>query len=160
VEINWTTVVTTAVAAAFTLAAVVVGSRLRLREARSIRMQEKQAELIGELYGLLMDVRDAVEPVLDPALHSQEQSKGLGTAWMAFDGFFRKRQIYFDADVCKEIKALWPLVGKAAGNAKIWHEEEMPAEARIKAAQANNGAIREKIDAIVARLEQRFRQLR
>ena len=79
---------------------------------------------------------------------------------MAFDGFFRKRQIYFDAGVCKDIKALWPLVGKAVGNAKIWHTKEMPGEARINAAQANYGSIREKIDALVARLEQRFRKLR
>lgn len=162
-EINWNTVIT----AGFTLLATVVGlivsSRLRLREARSIRVQERQAEVIDELYGLLLNVHEAARHVLTPMptppqIH-KENRPGFLDAWDALYRFFSRRRLYFDAQVCGDMEALHRRFTDADVNAGAWHDKErFPYEDRLKTAQSNE-AIRKDIDNICRRLQEQFRKL-
>ncbi|HTU16874.1 MAG TPA: hypothetical protein VMG10_02330 [Gemmataceae bacterium] len=162
-EINWTIVITSTITGGFTLAAAIVAWRLRLREARSLRVQEKQCQAIGDMYGLLINVLEAASHVLNPIptpsqLHKEKRPSFL-EAWDALYRFFTRSRLYFDEQVCGDMEALHRHLTAADVNSAAWHDKgEIPYEDRLKSALSNE-AIRKAIDHICQRLEEHFRKL-
>jgi hypothetical protein len=141
-------------------------SRLRPREHRSIRLQEKKAEAIEGLYRRLVNLGEKLFPILKcmygphgPNGRNEKSKAELGKALENLERYFRYKRLYFDAQTRDAMQKVFAACTLADMNSWAWDQQELRYEDRLKAAEENDGPIREQIEQLLIGLENRFRLL-
>jgi len=137
-------------------------------EYRVATLQEKRAEVIAELYRLLVEFVGSAESYANPAEFSGEPSKDekaeiLGNKASEFRMYFVTNRIYFPKSICEAIDNLWSKAVGPITKYSFWRKQEEKTNRGVRQATEAWGEVYDVMSKIIPPLlesiEDEFRTL-